>query len=209
MNGKKRQDLEERLSQSFDAGLQHGETPEENSIMKDYRDIQSSVRSFSSIQYNQKILKRRIEQDSQIKKKTWKYFAAAACFAIIICGAGLLLTLSSHRTPQPILRFSFSDNSIIPAQIADELKSDLLVGKTIVVPYDETLNIELEDGTRLIGANQAILSLDFIGRRQVALSAGAIEIHASKNKDIPLVVDLPMGTVQVVGTVFHIELSDE
>lgn len=104
------------------------------------------------------------------------------------------------------IQFKTGTDTEVPVSLFWKYK--LLSGKKVNIPMGIQAVLTLSDGSTVECGGQSQISVEFDVRRTICLSLGKITVRAGKHPDWPMEVATPVGKVQVTGTVFTVELTN-
>ena len=80
-------------------------------------------------------------------------------------------------------------------------------GRLVTVPEETSAILRLSDQTQITCAPGTQLSVVFDSLRRIRLKSGEARILASHQPAFPMVVETPLATVKVVGTILDIKIE--
>lgn len=214
---RKELEQEEKYYEQYNRDSTHPRDREETRAFRLYAQIRHQMRNAKVPKYDRSSLVNRMVMKMEGRPKRFLLFpggvsisrlviatAYAAIFAVSlgICSHTLLsidwnLTQNIHFISETNREFA------VPAL----WKYRLWSGKKVIVPPGIRAVMCLSDGSKLECRNETQIAVQFGHDRKIDLKSGKITIHASPNNEKPMRVTTPLGEVQVVGTVFSVELT--
>ncbi len=79
-------------------------------------------------------------------------------------------------------------------------------GQIITIPEKTKAKLFLSDGSTLSCSSMTQIAIDFDHKRQIKMLSGSITVQAAAAKGSVFSVETPLGRVDVLGTVFHIDI---
>jgi hypothetical protein len=215
MNEKPKDQHIQHCSERFDRGEDAERTPEEESVLQAYRQIREELRRYpvsaNELRGLSRMLKTEFHKNSY-RAWMWDWTgrifkpAFAAVALIIFSTCAYILT-----TPRvlPVSQISLSNDAHSSQKETPWLWRFLLQrGFSVTTPKDRPANLTLRDGSTIACAPGTRLSVQIDKERWIRLSAGEVTIHAAHIHDSTMTVETPSFNVQVIGTIFHLKVTE-
>ncbi|MFH1739610.1 MAG: FecR family protein, partial [bacterium] len=130
-----------------------------------------------------------------------------ACVLGLLVGLTKLVPLLQIPEPRPVNSVSFVDKSSSRATEAPFLwKHNLQRGNYVTIPNEIAAELNLSDGSILSCSPETQIAVSMAPDRHIALHSGSIHVQAAQIKGSSMTVETPVGKIEVVGTVFWVEV---
>lgn len=214
MNRDPMEHREEILSEQFDRGSALAQSPEEQPILDDYRDIRETLRTYPLWEIDSAALVKRMAQEAHPKaysspSRVWKshaWLAAASVACVILTTAGLGFILRIPAAP-PVTQIVLENTATQANQSPSWLwQRRLQQGRLVTVPENAQARFSLRDGSTLECRPGTQIAIDYEQGRNIRLQTGYLHIHAASIPEATLTVQTPLNQVEVIGTEFWVEV---
>lgn len=201
---------EQELSDRFDRGDYHNATPEEHQVLVTYQMIRERIKQYTVPGFERLTLLRVLKQDAEnmmplSRTGLWSVFKPVFVYGGFVSVILLLGFLLAIFHPHSVQRMKLTGNTNTVSMI---WKTRLQWGKTVTIPKRCEAELLLADGSIVSCSPETSIAIHYTTNREIDLHRGAITVHATHKEDSKMVIQTPLLKIQVVGTVFHVEITE-
>ena len=209
---------EQEFSERFTEGARDGRDAEEAQAFRAYRTIGDELRSHETPDIDAAALSQRMAREAGSPRGTlrdwrdiWNRRAApvlaAACGAVLLIGITKLLPLLRTPDVSPLVSAKFANAPAANYQSAPFVWTHRIQrGGLVTVPRGTNAKLVLYDGSIVSCSPETQIAVRPDGDRHITLNSGAITVTATHIEGSTMTVATPLGSVEVVGTTFWIEV---
>lgn len=197
------------LSDRFDRGDLHASTPDERRIVKTYELIRGEMKRHPVPVIDRSAIMRVLknetgEQPSQSSSR-WRRLKPVFAYGGFTGFLILFGLLVFFFQPKPVQQIRISGE---PQAVSWLWKTRMQWGKPVTIPKKCEAELQLADGSIVSCSPETRIAVRFDTNREIDLDRGAITVHAAHIESSTMVVQTPLLKINVVGTVFHVEVGD-
>ncbi|MFH1742931.1 MAG: FecR family protein [bacterium] len=138
-------------------------------------------------------------------RRIWVQAAAGAL--LIIVGLSVLWVALDARKIRSVRSVEWIDESTGKARSVPLLwERSLQFGRMVSVPDNVQAELELAEGSAVTCSPGTSLAVHITDQRKIQLDSGRIAVRAAHIPNSTLCVETPLGDVEVLGTVFWVEV---